>query len=244
MGVMRSRESVDDVRMSNEALISYASGTGTSPLLGQTIGVLLDQIAQEFPEREALVETFSGRRWTFAELLHDVEALAANLIKAGIARGDRVGVWSPNSAEWVLVQYATAKIGAILVNVNPAYRTTELDYVIKQSTMRLMISATNFRDTDYAAMLAEINYHDVVFVGSSGWTRLLQPGTTEDVGRLSDRAAELTFDQPINIQYTSGTTGFPKGATLSHHNILNNGYSVGEGLHYTEYDRLCLPVPL
>jgi fatty-acyl-CoA synthase len=164
------------------------------------------------------------------------------LLARGIEKGDRVGIWAPNCAEWVIVQYATAKIGAILVNVNPAYRTHELDYVVKQSGMRLLISAVSFKTSDYRTMIAEIGFADAIFIGEPGWDDLVATGG--DPSLLAERAATLAFDDPINIQYTSGTTGFPKGATLSHHNILNNGYFVGELIGYTEQDRVCLPVPL
>lgn len=230
--------------MRNEAQISYACGNAATPLLGKTIGQMLDDSAAEFPDREALVEAATGRRWTFAQLRDDADRLALGLLARGLTRGDRVGIWSPNCAEWVLVQYATAKIGVILVNVNPSYRSFEVDYVIRQSEMRLMVSATQFRSTDYQGMLAEVGFHDAVFLGSPEWDALLQHDLDDGRESLAAVAATLAFDQPINIQYTSGTTGFPKGATLSHHNILNNGFFVGEGVHYTQEDRVCLPVPL
>ncbi len=170
--------------------------------------------------------------------------LALGLLTMGIAKGDRVGIWAPNCAEWVLTQYATAKIGAILVNVNPAYRAHELGYVVRQSGIRLLISAVTYRTSDYRAMLAEIGFEPTVFIGEPGWDELVAAGRRADPAQLRERAATLAFDDPINIQYTSGTTGFPKGATLYHHNILNNGYFVAEGLGYTEDDRVCLPVPL
>jgi len=230
--------------MRNEAEVSYAAGPAAAAPLGQTIGQMLDGAARRFPDRDALIERETGRRWTFAELLRDVDRLALGLIDEGIEQGDRVGIWSPNCAEWVITQYATAKIGAILVNVNPAYRTSEVDYVIRQSGMRLMVSASVFRTSDYAGMLTEVGFTNTVFIGSERWERLLRHGEAIDRALIDTAAAKLTFDQPINIQYTSGTTGFPKGATLSHHNIVNNGFFVGEGIHYTERDRVCLPVPL
>ncbi|HWT34338.1 MAG TPA: AMP-binding protein [Microbacterium sp.] len=230
--------------MRNEARVSYACGPATIPLRGQTIGEMLDEAVSTYPDREALVESATGRRWTFAQLNEQVDRLALGLLELGIEKGDRVGIWAPNCAEWVFTQYATARIGAILVNVNPAYRTSEVEYVIRQSGMRLMVSASAFRTTDYAAMLAEIGFDDAVFLGSREWDDLLERGAASDPARLDESAASLTFDQPINIQYTSGTTGFPKGATLSHHNILNNGFFVGEGAGYTEHDRVCVPVPL
>ncbi|MFI6392598.1 AMP-binding protein [Nonomuraea sp. NPDC050547] len=223
---------------------SHASGVSALPLLGQTIGDNLERAAARFADREALVDVASGRRWTYAEFDAAVDEVALGLMARGIAKGDRVGIWAPNCAEWVLTQYATAKIGAILVNVNPAYRGHELDFVVRQSGMRLLVSAVAFKTGDYRAMLAEIGFEQVVFIGERGWEELVASGRGADRAALRERAATLSFDDPINIQYTSGTTGFPKGATLSHHNILNNGYFVAEGLGYTEADRVCLPVPL
>ncbi|MHA6802195.1 AMP-binding protein [Salinifilum ghardaiensis] len=224
---------------------SYASGTSGTPLLGDTIGADLDRTVASFPERDALVERSTGRRWTYREFLADVEALAAGLLDAGIEVGDRVGIWAPNRAEWTLVQYATAKIGAILVNINPAYRTHELEYVLGQAGIRVVVSARSFKSSDYAAMLGEVRdrcaeLERVVFLDTEEWERLAA-GT--DVHAVRRRQAQLSADDPINIQYTSGTTGFPKGATLSHHNILNNGFFVGELCRYTEQDRVCIPVP-
>ncbi|WP_090939775.1 AMP-binding protein [Nonomuraea jiangxiensis] len=224
--------------------LSYTSGVSAVRLLGETIGENLERAAARHRDRPALVDVATGRRWTYAELDAAVDEVALGLLTMGIAKGDRVGIWAPNRAEWVLTQYATAKIGAILVNVNPAYRGHELDYVIRQSGMRLLISAVGHRTSDYRAMLAEIGYEDVVFIAEPGWDELVAAGRRADPATLRARAATLAFDDPINIQYTSGTTGFPKGATLSHHNILNNGYFVAEGLGYTEADRVCLPVPL
>jgi fatty-acyl-CoA synthase len=227
-----------------DALLSYASATSAAPLLGETIGENLERAAARYPGREALVDVAAGRRWTYAELDAAVNEVALGLLAMGIAKGERVGIWAPNCAEWVLTQYATAKVGAILVNVNPAYRAYELAYVVRQSGMRLMVSAVAHRESDYRAMLAEIGIEQAVFIGEPGWDELVAAGRRADPAALGERAATLAFDDPINIQYTSGTTGFPKGATLSHHNILNNGYFVAEGLGYTENDRVCLPVPL
>jgi fatty-acyl-CoA synthase len=224
--------------------LSYASGVSTRPLLGETIGENLERAAARYTGREALVEVATGRRFTYAEFDAAVNEVALGLLAMDVAKGDRVGIWAPNCAEWVLIQYATAKIGAILVNINPAYRTHELGYVVRQAGLRLLVSAVAYRGSDYRAMLAEIGFEPVVFIGESGWDELVTTGRRADPARLRARAATLTFDDPINIQYTSGTTGFPKGATLSHHNILNNGYFVAEGLGYTENDRVCLPVPL
>jgi fatty-acyl-CoA synthase len=223
-------------------MLSYASGVSDVPLLGETIGANLERTTARFADREALVDVATGRRWTYAELDTAVGEVASGLLARGIAKGDRVGIWAPNCAEWVITQYATAKIGAILVNVNPAYRTHELAYVVEQSGMRLLISAVRFKTSDYRGMIDEIGFTDVVYIGEESWADLA--ATDRDGAALASRAEELTFDDPINIQYTSGTTGFPKGATLSHHNILNNGYFVGELVSYTEQDRVCLPVPL
>jgi fatty-acyl-CoA synthase len=225
---------------------SYASGTSDVPLLGDTIGDNLDRTVATHAEREALVEVQTGRRWTYAQLRADVDALAHGLVADGVAKGDRVGIWAPNVAEWTLTQYATAKIGAILVNINPAYRTHELEYVLNQAGISLLVSATSFKTSDYAAMVADVRsrcagLRRVVFIGGSEWDALA--ATQGDAAELARRQAELSPDDPINIQYTSGTTGFPKGATLSHHNILNNGYFVGRGCGYTPEDRVCIPVP-
>ena len=222
-------------------MLSYASGTSTAPLLGETIGANLERTAARFGDREALVDVAAGRRWTYAELDADVNRLARGLLARGIAKGDRVGIWAPNCAEWVITQYATAKIGAILVNVNPAYQTHELEYVVKQSGISLLISAVSFRTSDYRGMIESIGFGSVAYLGEPSFEDLSLDG---DMSEISERAATLAFDDAINIQYTSGTTGFPKGATLSHHNILNNGYFIGELINYSERDRVCLPVPL
>jgi fatty-acyl-CoA synthase len=220
-------------------MLSYASGISDVALLGETIGENLERTVARFGDREALVDVAAGTRWTYAEFDAAVNRIALGLLARGIAKGDRVGIWAPNCAEWVLVQYATAKIGAILVNINPAYRTHELSYVVQQSGVRLLISAVSFKTSDYRGMIETIGFADVIYLGSPEWETL-----AATPGVLPDMSGKLTFDDPINIQYTSGTTGFPKGATLSHHNILNNGYFVGELVNYTEHDRVCLPVPL
>ena len=202
-----------------------------------------------YADREALVECTSGRRWTWAELDRDVDALARGLIGAGLQKGDRVGIWGPNSAEWTIVQLATAKVGAVLVNVNPSYRTHELSYVVNQSGMRMLVSATSFRTSDYRAMIEETapqngTLERVVYLDDpTSWAGLVGDGEALSEDALRARSASLDPHDPINIQYTSGTTGFPKGATLSHRNILNNGYLVGEVCRYTEADRVCIPVP-
>jgi len=232
------------------AALSYSSGESATPLLGDTIGGNFDATVRAFGDREALVdrtpESGPVRRWTYAELAAEVDALALGLLEMGIATGDRVGIWAPNCAEWTLTQYATAKIGAILVNINPAYRARELEFVLNQSGSSLLIAARRLKTSDYAAMIAEVRprcaeLETVVLLGSEQWQALLDTGRRLDRGALD--AIELDTDDPINIQYTSGTTGFPKGATLSHHNILNNGFFVGELCNYTEADRICIPVP-
>jgi fatty-acyl-CoA synthase len=225
---------------------SYTSAVSGTPLLGDTIGENLDATAARFGDRDALVDVQAGRRWTYAELKADVDALAVGLLDAGVHKGDRVGIWAPNCAEWTLIQYATAKVGAILVNINPAYRTSELEYVLNQSGTRLLVAAQRLKASDYAAMIEEVRprvagLERVVLLGTPGWDALLDAGRAGDPARLD--AIELGADDPVNIQYTSGTTGFPKGATLSHHNILNNGFFVGELCHYSEADRICIPVP-
>jgi fatty-acyl-CoA synthase len=230
------------------SVLSYESGTSTVPLLGDTIGANFERTVDRFADREALVDRPTERRWTYRQLDDDVNTLALSLLARGMAKGDRVGIWSPNTAEWVIVQYATAKIGVILVNVNPAYRAHELTYVLNQSGVSLLVTAPANERSDYPAMAEAArsecpDLSDVVVVGTEGWASLLAAGETVTPDRLAERTAALGADEPINIQYTSGTTGFPKGATLSHHNILNNGYFVGELVGYTEEDRVCLPVP-
>ncbi len=224
---------------------SYARGETSSALLEETIGACFERVAAAYGDREALVEVATGRRWTYAELNAEVDALAGGLIAAGVDQGDRVGIWAPNCAEWVLVQVATAKVGAILVNINPAYRTHELAYVLDQSGVKLLVSATDFKTSDYRAMVDEVraehNLEHVVYIGTGDWDTLVEQG--EAVEGLAERMASLTPNDPINIQYTSGTTGFPKGATLSHRNILNNGYFTTELIGFTEQDRLAIPVP-
>ncbi|GAA3343308.1 AMP-binding protein [Amorphoplanes nipponensis] len=222
-------------------MLSYASGTSDVPLLGETIGANFERTVATHGDREALVDVPTGRRWTYAQLDEAVNEVARGLLARGIEKGDRVGIWAPNCAEWVITQYATAKIGAILVNVNPAYRTHELAYVLRQSGLRLLVSAVAFKTSDYRGMIAETGFTATVFIGTTDWDDLITAGRG---ATLDERAATLAFDDPINIQYTSGTTGFPKGATLSHHNILNNGFFVGELVGYTERDRICIPVPL
>ena len=234
--------------MPSPSLPSYTSTTADKPLLGDTIGDNLARTVAAFGERDAMVDMGSGRRWTYRQFQDDVDALAKGLLATGVAKGERVGIWSPNYPEWTLLQYATARIGAILVCVNPAYRSHELSFVLKQSGMRMLVSAVQHKTSDYRAMVDEVrgdcpDLHEVVYIGESSWDDLVAAGKDVPDADLDVRSASLTADDPINIQYTSGTTGFPKGATLSHHNILNNGYFVGELVNYTEQDRICIPVP-
>ncbi|WP_143069530.1 AMP-binding protein, partial [Rhodococcus maanshanensis] len=220
-------------------------------MLGDTIGDNLDRTVAAHPDREALVDCPSGRRWTYREFAAAVDGLAAGLLARGIGKGDRVGIWAPNCPEWTMIQYATAKVGAILVNINPAYRSHELQYVLEQAGIRILVSAASFKTSDYAGMIETArrrcrDLESVILLGGEDWERLVDDGAdalAADPAALATVQAALSADDPINIQYTSGTTGFPKGATLSHHNILNNGYFVGELCHYTEADRVCIPVP-
>ncbi|MEU5023817.1 AMP-binding protein [Streptomyces milbemycinicus] len=230
------------------AALSYASGAGEVPLLGDTIGANLAGAIERFADREALVDLPTGRRWTYAEFGRSVEEVALGLMAKGVGKGDRVGIWAVNCAEWVLVQYATARIGAIMVNINPASRVHELTFVLRQAGISVLISSTEHKTSNYRRMVEQVRsecpaLRDVIYIGDRTWDGLLQAGANVSRERLIEREARLTCDDPVNIQYTSGTTGFPKGATLSHHNILNNGYSVGETLGYTQQDRVCLPVP-
>jgi fatty-acyl-CoA synthase len=223
-------------------MLSYAHGASATPLLGETIGANLERTVARAPDAEALVSRHQRIRLTYAQLDEQVDRAARALLAAGLAPGDRVGIWSPNRAEWVVIQYATAKAGVILVNVNPAYRTSELEYALNQSGCRMLVAAPSFKTSDYAAMIDEVRprcpaLERVVLFDTPQWEDLLAGGDAP-----AD-LPELGFDDPINIQYTSGTTGFPKGATLSHHNILNNGFFVGELCRYTEADRVCIPVP-
>jgi fatty-acyl-CoA synthase len=228
--------------------VSYVSGTSDKPLLGDTIGDDFDRTVAAHGDRDALVDRATGRRWTYRELADEVRAVALGLVDLGVEKGDRVGIWAPNCAEWTVTQYATAKIGAILVNINPAYRVHELRYVLNQAGIRTLVAARSFKTSDYAAMITEVRpdcpgLRDVLIIGDEAWHDVVAAGRGGSVAHLAELQENLTADDPINIQYTSGTTGFPKGATLSHHNILNNGYFVGELCNYTEADRICIPVP-
>ncbi len=227
---------------------SYATGEVEPSLLEETIGANFDRTVAEHADREALVEVASGRRWTWAELGRDVDELARGLIAAGLAKGDRVGIWAPNCAEWTLVQYATAKAGIVLVNVNPAYRTHELAYAVNQSGLRLLIAASSFKTSDYRSMVEQVRddcrgLERVVYLDTDDWAALIEGGAQLPDDALPARTAELSPGDAINIQYTSGTTGYPKGATLSHRNILNNGYLTTELINLGPEDRLCIPVP-
>jgi fatty-acyl-CoA synthase len=226
---------------------SYTHGASITPLLGDTIGENFFRTAERFAPREALVARAQNRRFTWHELAAEVRRCARGLLALGVHKGDRVGLFSPNRYEWVVLQYAAASIGAILTNLNPAYKTAELEYALNQSTVSVLVTAARFRHNDFAAMAREVRPRcpslRELLVIEDDWQRLYQLGEGVGGDELDARAGALHPDDPINIQYTSGTTGFPKGATLSHHNLLNNGFFVGETLRYTERDRVCIPVP-
>ena len=228
--------------------LAYARGEENPALLTETIGATLARTVEAYPDNVALVDAAAGRQWTYREFHREVRALAAGLLRLGVGVGDRVGVWSPNRYEWVFTQYATAEIGAILVNINPAYRQNEVEYALAQSEIGVVIAAERFKDSAYAQMLDEARpkcpeLREVVLFSSSQWDELTADPTDAELAQVADVAATLSPDDAINIQYTSGTTGFPKGATLTHRNIGNNGYLVGELLNYTDADRICIPVP-
>jgi fatty-acyl-CoA synthase len=226
---------------------SYSQGMSTAPLLGDTIGENLRNTARRFPDREALVVRSQGVRLTYRELEAQVRLVARGLMARGIAKGDRVGIWAPNRVEWVLLQYATATMGAVLVNINPAYKTAELEHALRQSEVGVLVSARAFRTSSFASMIDEVRGRcpalREVLILEDGWQALLDGAAAVSEAQLREREATLEADDAINIQYTSGTTGFPKGATLTHHNIVNNGFFVGEGMRLTEADRVCIPVP-
>lgn len=228
---------------------AHASGDRSTPLLRETIGRNLESTVARFPDRDALVSVHQGIHQTYRAFNDSVDLLAMGLLRLGLKTGDRVGIWSPNCAEWVWIQYATAKVGVILVNINPAYRTHELSYALAQSGCRVLVSAQTHLSSNYREMVAEVegdlpDLERVIFLGTPEWDDLMTPSADGPAGALAERASTLHHDDAINIQYTSGTTGFPKGATLSHANILNNGFFVGEACAYTDADRVCLPVPL
>jgi len=227
--------------------LSYVHGASDKALLGEPIFHNLRRTAARVGDNDALVVPHQDYRATYRELIAQCEEVARGLLARGVKKGDRVGIWAPNRYEWVITQYATAAMGAILVNINPAYRTSELEYALNQSGISFFILAAGFRQADYRAMLAEVKSRcpDLreALVLEDGWNALKRDASKVDIAALHEIEETLQFDDPINIQYTSGTTGFPKGATLTHHNILNNGFFIGETLHYTEKDRVCIPVP-
>ncbi len=231
------------------AQLSIAQGLTTPALLEDTIDENFQRTVQQYPDRDAIVVRHQSIRWTYAELNRQIDKVARGLMAVGIECGDRVALWAPNCIEWVLIQYATARIGAIMVCVNPAYRTVELKYVLQQSGAKMIAAATQFKSSDYAAQVAEVSaelpaLEHAVFFSDSSWDALLEAGEKIDPSEVTARAASLANTDAINIQYTSGTTGLPKGATLTHRNILNNGYFTAEGCGYTCEDRVCIPVPL
>ena len=227
--------------------ISYVSGTSNVPLLGETISQNLKRTVERFGDSEALVVPHQNYRASYQEFWDQTTEIAKGLLAHGVKKGDRIGIWSPNRFEWVVIQYASTRIGAILVNINPAYRPSELKFALRQSQISLLLMAKGFRQTDYTEILQQVRgssiYLKQVIVLDHDWDALIESGKRVDDVVLGEIEDSLQFDDPINIQYTSGTTGFPKGATLTHHNILNNGFFIGERLHYTERDRVCIPVP-
>ena len=236
---------------------SYVHGASPVPLIGATIGSYFDSVAERYPSTDAVVSLHQNVRLTYAELKEATDLFARGLIALGVRHGDRVGIWSTNSVEWIVAQFATPKIGAILVNVNPAYRTSELHYALAQSGVSVLLTQIAYKTSAYLEMIATVRadlpgLRTIVAIGDQSidatpdalrWNDVnaLAANVSEQV--LAERLGATEFDEPINIQYTSGTTGFPKGATLSHHNILNNGFFIGEGCGYTERDRVCIPVP-
>jgi fatty-acyl-CoA synthase len=237
---------------------SYAHGASAVPLIGETLGANFDRMAAAYPQTEAVVAVHQGVRLTYAQMRAATDEFARGLIALGVRHGDRVGIWSTNTLEWVIAQFATPKIGAILVNVNPAYRSSEASYVLRQSGVSVLLAQIRHKATDYVEIVREIRpalpeLRTVVLIGDDElsaplegalrWQDVALAATAVSAETLTERLAATQFDEPINIQYTSGTTGFPKGATLSHHNILNNGCFIGEGCRYTEKDRVCVPVP-
>jgi fatty-acyl-CoA synthase len=239
---------VNDAGGSEQRDESYAAGPTDVPLLDETIGANLERMVARYGDNDALVECATGRRWSYTEFDAAVNDVARGLLAFGVTKGDRVGIWAPNRAEWTLVQYATAKIGVILVNINPSYRSHELGYALRQSGCSTVISAPGFKTSDYRSMLEEVgpgcpDLRRVIYLGEDSWDELIMAGADQPADAVPRMLAGLTPDEPINIQYTSGTTGYPKGATLSHRNILNNGYQVTETIGFTDADRLVIPVP-
>ncbi|WP_442902274.1 AMP-binding protein [Flavobacterium sp. C4GT6] len=227
--------------------ISYASGPSAIPLLGQTIGQNLKDTVKRFPDNDALVCVEQNYRSSYSEFYNQTTTVAKSLLAKGIAKGERVGIWSPNRSEWVLLQYATARVGIILVNINPSYRSSELEYVLNQSGIKMLVSALSFRGSDYKQMVEEVAANcptltETIYLDKD-WDSFLSLSQTISDETLAEAESTIQFDEPVNIQYTSGTTGFPKGVTLTHHNLLNNGYFIGVRLKYTDADRVCIPVP-
>jgi len=252
---------------SGDILPSYVHGASATRLLGETIGAHFDRAVARWAERDALIVRHQDVRWSYAELRRRVDAVAAGLLALGFGRGDPIGIWSPNNAEWALLQFATAKAGMILVTINPAYRLTELEYALNLSRCKGLVLARSFRSSNYVGMLRELapelddageelhaarlpHLRRAIVIAEAaepGFLRfadIAAGATATAAARLASLGESLQFDDPINVQFTSGTTGFPKGATLSHHNILNNGFFTGEAIRLTEHDRLCIPVPL
>jgi len=238
---------------------SYAHGASDVPLIGETIGAHFDRMAERFADREAVVSCHQDRRMTYGELRRATDEFARGLLALGVEHGDRIGIWSTNNLEWVIAQFAVPKVGAILVNVNPAYRTSELAHALEQSGVSLLLTQVRYKSSEYVAMLREVRpllpaLRTIVLIdddelsepleGALRWTDVAgEAAANVAPERLARRLASTQFDDPVSIQYTSGTTGLPKGATLSHHNILNNGFFDGEGCRYTPEDRVCIPVP-
>jgi len=248
--------------------LSYSHGTADRALIGETVGALLDRIAAQHGNRPALIVRHQNVRWSYAEFARRAEALAAGLLALGLEPGDRIGIWAPNCAEWVLTQFATAKAGLILVNINPAYRRAELEYALNKVACKALILAPALKTSDYLAILNDLapelksstpgrlaamalpHLRTVIRLGAErtpgmmNFDEISARGGAAEKKRLDALSGTLQFDDPINIQFTSGTTGFPKGATLTHHNIVNNGYFIGEAMRLTPEDKLCIPVPL
>jgi fatty-acyl-CoA synthase len=237
--------------------LSYVHGASDKPLIGRTIGAFFDEACAAHPDALALIVRHQGIRWTYAELKTRVDGFAAGLLALGLEPGDRVGIWAPNCAEWLITQYATAKAGLILVNINPAYRLSEVEYALNKVGCRALVTAVRFKTSDYLGMIRDLReagrlpkLEAVITIGDDphrgclGFPHVMVTGDRADRARLAEIGSTLQFDEAINIQFTSGTTGFPKGATLSHHNILNNGFFTGEAMGLAAGDRVCVPVPL